>query len=137
MSLKLENKDSTGVDKDPFTQMSVAVERLMRKKKSYNEDDSTSSNPETIQKPAEHAEASQSKASADAAAVVMAHWSEQKTPAAAPLDAVKAQTSTMDTLTTADRQRKQDKRRVVNDPKNSAKDEADKKAEPSKEQSVE
>jgi len=126
MSNKLEHGSSPGADKDPFAQLSQGIERSVRKKKALNDDDRHQDQPESLAQQAHDvAGPSQSKASASAAAVLMSHWSDQKAPTAPPID----------TLTTADRMRMMDKRRVINDPKKD--DKAEKAPEPSKEQSVE
>lgn len=131
MSMKLDQKATPGADKDPFAQLSLHIERNIRKKKAVNDDDRAQEHPETLkQQGREVAEPAQSKASAAAAAVLMSHWSEQKAPTAAPID----------TLTTADRQRLRDKRKVTtaNEPaKGDKADPAAKADEPSKNQSHE
>ncbi len=127
MSMKQEQKPGPGADKDPFAQLSLGVERAVRKKKALNDDDLNQQQPEAPKQGHATAESGQSKASADAAAVLMSHWSDQKAPTAAPID----------TLTTADRQRMMDKRKVINDPKKSDKGEHEKASEPSKAQSHE
>ena len=129
--MKLDQKATPGADKDPFAQLSLHIERNIRKKKAVNDDDLAQEHPETLkQQGREVAEPAQSKASAAAAAVLMSHWSEQKAPTAAPID----------TLTTADRQRLRDKRKVTtaNEPaKGDKADPAAKADEPSKNQSHE
>lgn len=125
MSMKQDHK-SAGAD--PFAQLSQGVERAVRKKKALNDDELPQAAPESAkQQGHEVAEPAQSKASAAAAAVLMSHWSDQKSPTAAPID----------TLTTADRQRLADRRKVANEPKKSDKTEAEKANEPSKSQSHE
>ena len=126
MSMKQDHKAASGAD--PFAQLSQGVERTVRKKKALNDDALPHSDSESVKPQGpEVAEPAQSKASAAAAAVLMSHWSEQKSPTAAPID----------TLTTADRQRLADKRKVINDPKKGDKDGAAKADEPSKSQSHE
>lgn len=127
MSMKQEQKPSPGADKDPFAQLSLGVERAVRKKKALNDDDLNQHQTEPAKQGHAAAEPGPSKASADAAAVLMSHWSDQKAPTAPPID----------TLTTADRQRMMDKRKVVNEPKKNENGEAAKASEPSKAQSHE
>ena len=128
MSMKQDHKPAPGADKDPFAQLSQGLERAVRKKKALNDDELPQASLESPkQQGHEVAEPAQSKASAAAAAVLMSHWSDQKSPTAAPID----------TLTTADRQRLADKRKVINDPKKGDKDGAAKADEPSKSQSHE
>lgn len=123
MSMKQEHKAGPGADKDPFAQLGLGVERAVRKKKALNDDDLQQDHEAA--KPQGNATAT--KAASDAAAVLMSHWSDQKAPTAPPID----------TLTTADRQRMMDKRKVINDPKKSDKGEAEKANEPIKSQSHE
>jgi hypothetical protein len=129
MSMKFDQKGAPGADKDPFAQLSQSIERSVRKKKALNDDDIHQEHGDNVhEQPHDIADPSQSKASAAAAAVLMSHWSDQKSPTAAPID----------TLTTADRMRMMDKRRVAHDPKKNDKaGEQSKAEEPSKTQSHE
>ncbi len=126
MSNKLEH--GPGADKDPFAQLSQGIERSVRKKKGVNDDDRHQEHPESMKQQAHDvASPSQSKPSAAAAAVLMSHWSDQKAPTAPPID----------TLTTADRMRMMDKRKVINDPKKADKNDDAKQDDASKSQSHE
>ena len=126
MSNKVDHGSSPGADKDPFAQLSQGIERSVRKKKALNDDDRHQDQPESLKQQAHDvASPSQSKSSAQAAAVLMGHWADQKAPTAPPID----------TLTTADRMRMMDKRKVINDPKKQDKD--NKPDEASKSQSHE
>lgn len=121
MSNKLDHGTAAGADKDPFAQLSQGIESSVRKKKALSDD---AAGP--LASPAHDvADPAQSKSSAAAAAVLMSHWSDQKAPTAPPID----------TLTTADRMRMMDKRKVINDPKKA--EPAEKVDAPSKAQSHE
>lgn len=112
--------------KDPFAVLSQGVERIVKKKHAHNSDDDDGSNPAPQAMQAhDTAEPPQSRASSSAAAVLMSHWSDQKSPTSGPID----------TLTGADRQNMINKRKKAEPQANTVEEE--KAAAPPKEQSVE
>ena len=48
MSMKLDQKATPGADKDPFAQLSLHIERNIRKKKAVNDDYLAQEHPETL-----------------------------------------------------------------------------------------